>query len=134
MSSLAIPANPWLRRCLRAGAFLVLTLSLLCLAWEWRLAPLREGGSWLMLKALPLLFFLPAFMRGNRRSAQWLTLLLLGYLGEGSLRALSDQNALSQVLAGMELALSVAAFACTASYARLSGPPRRRKTDVTTED
>ena len=33
----------------------LLALIALCLAWEIWLAPLRPGGSWMLLKALPLL-------------------------------------------------------------------------------
>ncbi|MGH8705692.1 MAG: DUF2069 domain-containing protein, partial [Burkholderiales bacterium] len=33
----------------------LIALIFLCVAWELWLAPLRPGGSWLALKALPLL-------------------------------------------------------------------------------
>ena len=38
----------------RLAAFSLSALIALCLAWELWFAPLREGGSWLALKALPL--------------------------------------------------------------------------------
>ena len=44
----AVAATRWLA----AGSLLALIA--LCLAWELVLAPLRPGGSWLALKALPL--------------------------------------------------------------------------------
>ena len=39
----------------RANLLLWLALVALCLGWELWWAPLRPGGSWLMLKVLPLL-------------------------------------------------------------------------------
>ena len=33
----------------------LISLIFLCLAWEIRLAPMQPGGSWLVLKCLPLL-------------------------------------------------------------------------------
>lgn len=40
---------------LGAAASLV-ALIILCVAWELVLAPLRPGGSWMVLKVIPLLF------------------------------------------------------------------------------
>jgi uncharacterized membrane protein len=44
----------------------LLALMALCLAWELWLAPLREGGSALAFKALPLLLPLFGLLRGRR--------------------------------------------------------------------
>ena len=54
----------------------LLALVALCLAWELWLAPLRPGGSWLALKALPLLAPLFGLLRGRRYTHQWATLLI----------------------------------------------------------
>ena len=43
------------RLCNQAAAVSLVALLMLCLAWELWWAPLRPGGSWLVLKALPLL-------------------------------------------------------------------------------
>ena len=47
-----------------ASASLVL-LIVLCVLWELVLAPLRPGGSWMVIKALPLLAPLPGTLRRN---------------------------------------------------------------------
>ena len=39
----------------KAAVAALLALIVLCVAWELFLAPLRPGGSWLVLKVLPLL-------------------------------------------------------------------------------
>ena len=40
-------------------------LIVLSLLWERWLAPIRPGGSWLMLKAVPLLLPVPGLMKGK---------------------------------------------------------------------
>ena len=61
-------------------------LLLLTVLWEWLLAPLRPGGSWLVLKALPLLLPLRGVLRGDVKTMQWALLLVLPYIAEGSVR------------------------------------------------
>ncbi|MFW5432251.1 MAG: DUF2069 domain-containing protein [Methylophilaceae bacterium] len=103
---------------LQAGASISLTaLILLCLAWETILAPLKPGGSLLMLKTLPLLLPLFGILKGKRYTYQWASMLILLYFTEGVVRAWSDQG-LSAKFAMMEIALSVAFFVCTIFYAR----------------
>ena len=46
---------------------LLVALVVLCLAWELWLAPLRPGGSYLALKALPLMIPLIGILDGKRR-------------------------------------------------------------------
>lgn len=105
---------------LRATASSALAaLIVLCLAWELWLAPLRPGGSYLALKALPLAFPLTEIFRGQRRSYQWSAMLILAYLAEGVVRAWSERGA-SQFLAAAEIALSVTFFAAAVAYARLT--------------
>jgi len=99
-----------------ASASLV-ALILLCLAWELWLAPLRPGGSYLALKALPLVFPLTGIVAGTRRSYQWSSMLVLAYLAEGVTRAWSEQGA-SQLLAAIEIALSLAFFCAVVGYVR----------------
>lgn len=101
---------------LAASAALV-ALMLLCLAWELWLAPLRPGGSYLALKALPLTFPLAGIISGNRRTYQWSSMFVLAWFAEGVMRAWSDSG-LSQALALAEAALSAAFFAAVVAYAR----------------
>ena len=107
-------------RALRLAAAASLAgLLALCLAWELWLAPLRPGGSLLALKAAPLALPLPGILNGRRYTYQWSSMLVLAYLAEGVIRAWSER-ALSQVLAGAEIALSVAFFVSAVAYARLT--------------
>ena len=108
---------PRAARALRLAASASLAaLIALCLAWELRLAPLRPGGSTLALKALPLVLPLTGIFAGNRRTYQWSSMLVLAYLAEGAVRAWSERGA-SQLLAGLEIALSLTFFAAAVSYA-----------------
>ena len=101
-----------------AGASLLALLAL-CLAWELWLAPLRPGGSLIALKALPLAAPLLGILSGRRYTYQWSSLLILAYFAEGATRAWADHG-VSRSLAFGELALSLAFFAATVSYARLT--------------
>jgi uncharacterized membrane protein len=97
----------------------LLALLALCLAWELWLAPLRPGGSWLVLKALPLLLPLRGLLHGRRYTHQWTTLLILAYLTEGLVRATTDGGP-SRLLAAAEIGLSLAVFVAAAFYARVT--------------
>jgi uncharacterized membrane protein len=97
----------------------LIALIALCLAWELWLAPLRPGGSWLALKALPLVAPLPGMLRGRVYTAQWALLLVLAYLAEGLVRAWSDSG-LSARLALGEIALSAAFFGCAIAHVWLT--------------
>lgn len=63
-------------------------LIVLCLAWELWLVPLREGGSWLALKALPLCLAWGGIVRGRVYTFQWSCMLVLAYFAEGVMRLL----------------------------------------------
>ena len=105
---------------LRGLATLALALLIaLCLLWELWLAPLRPGGSFLALKALPLALPLPGILRGRRYTYQWSSLLILAYLAEGATRAWSDRG-LSQQLAVAEIVLSVTYFVAAIAFVRVS--------------
>ena len=111
-------------RSLRAGAAASLVaLIALCLAWELALAPLRPGGSLVALKALPLALPLPGILAGRRYTYQWSSLLILAYFAEGVMRAWGDAG-IARTLALGEVFLSVAFFAATVSYARVTRPRR----------
>lgn len=113
-----------LTRTLAVGS--LIGMILLGLAWELWLAPLRPGGSMLVLKALPLLFPLLGILRGKRYTHQWTSMLALAYVTEGLVRAASDQGP-SQLLAMVETALAVLLFLGCLGYARASAPSRAVK-------
>lgn len=92
-------------------------LILLCVAWELWLAPLRPGGSLLALKALPLALCIPGVFSGKRYTYQWSSMLILAYFAEGVTRAWAERGT-SQILALIEIFLTLAFFAAAVSYAR----------------
>jgi uncharacterized membrane protein len=87
------------------------------LAWELLLAPLRPGGSWLVLKVLPLLVPLMGLLRARRYTFQWSVLLVWLYAVEGAVRAWSDRG-LSAGLAAVEVALAATFFAAAVAWLR----------------
>ena len=106
-----------------ANASLVLLIAL-CIAWELFLAPLRSGGSWMVLKALPLLAPLPGVLRASRYTCQWASLLSLAYFAEGVVRALSDPVP-SRYLAISETILATTLFVSLIFLARELGRRQR---------
>lgn len=105
----------------------LLALILLCVLWETVLAPVRPGGSWLLLKALPLAFPLRGLLRGNLYTYQWASMLVLLYVMEGAVRVMSDTQPASALLAGVELALSLLFFVCAILYVRPAKQAARRR-------
>ncbi|MBL8472450.1 MAG: DUF2069 domain-containing protein [Rhodocyclaceae bacterium] len=97
----------------------LIALIMLGTAWELWLAPLRPGGSWLVLKVLPLLGAVFGLLRARRYTHQWMSLASLLYLAEGLVRATSDSGA-SARLAIAEIVLAVLLFAGCTAYARLT--------------
>jgi uncharacterized membrane protein len=89
----------------------LLSLIVLCTAWELVLAPLRPGGSWMAIKALPLLIPLMGVLRRNVYTLQWASMFVLVYFTEGVVRAWSEYGT-SAILANLEIALSSAFFFC----------------------
>lgn len=106
---------------LTASASLI-SLILLNLAWEAWLAPLRPGGSLLILKAVPLLLPLFGILHGRRYTYQWACMFILLYFTEGVVRAWADQGT-SAILAMIEIALSAIFFLVAILYARLTRAP-----------
>ena len=103
-----------------AASALLVALIFLCVAWELFLAPLKPGGSWWVLKALPLMAALFGVLHGRRYTYQWSTLLIWLYAAEGAARLYTDRG-LSAGLAVAELALSLAYFAAAVAYLRSAG-------------
>jgi len=87
------------------------------IAWELWLAPLRPGAWLLSLKVVPLILALPGIAAGRVRTHQWWSMLILGYLAEGVVRATSDPAA-SARLAWIETALAALAFTAIVLYVR----------------
>jgi uncharacterized membrane protein len=96
----------------------LLALIVLCLAWEWLLAPLRPSGSWMMLKVLPLLPPLRSIIKRDVYTLQWTSMLILLYFTEGIVRGSSDQNHVSVMLAWGEAALACVYFFCAILYVK----------------
>jgi uncharacterized membrane protein len=92
-------------------------LIFLCLGWELWWAPLRPGGSWLVLKAVFLLAPLFGILRGKRYTYKWLSLFIQFYILEGLTRATSDHG-LSQQLAIAESVLAIIIFVSVIFYVR----------------
>ena len=91
----------------------LLGLIALGLAWELWLAPLRPGGSWWVIKILPLLPALPGLLRNRMYTYRWLSLLVWLYFTEGVVRA-TTEGGMSAILALLQVLLSVLLFvACT---------------------
>ncbi len=105
-----------LTRWLAAGS--LLGLIVLGLAWELWLAPLRPGGSWLVVKVLPLCFPLAGLLRNRMYTYRWVSLVVWLYFAEGAMRAYSDRG-LSARLALLEVALCLALFAACVLHVRI---------------
>lgn len=104
----------------------LIALIFLCLLWEGWLAPLRPGGSWLILKAVVLLLPLFGILRGKRYTYKWLSLLIQFYLLEGLTRATSDSG-LAQWLAIGETVLATIIFAGAILYIRTTRATPEKK-------
>lgn len=95
----------------------LISLIFLCLAWELRLAPIKPGGSWLVLKCIPLLAPLFGILNGRSYTYQWSSMLILLYFTEGIVRV-TTETGISQWLAASEIVLSVVFFSSTIAYVR----------------
>ena len=96
----------------------LLGLIALCLAWELVLAPLRPGGSWLALKALPLCIPLAGILKNRMYTYRWVSLVIWLYFTEGVVRGWSDRPP-SQWLALVEVALCLVLFTACTLHVRL---------------
>jgi uncharacterized membrane protein len=100
------------------AVFCLTALIALCVAWELWLAPLRPGGSWLVLKALPLLAPLFGILHGRRYTFRWSAMLVIGYFLEGAVRAYADSG-ISALLAATEITLALSFVAIAIAYVRV---------------
>lgn len=95
----------------------LIALIFLCLAWELWLAPLRPGGSALVLKTLPLLAPLRGILHGRVYTYRWATLMIWLYFTEGVMRAMTEP-APAETLAMIEIGLALIFFLNTAFFVR----------------
>ena len=110
MHKLLYNKNPY--QLLAVAAFV--DLFILCVAWEWFISPLRPGGSWLILKGIPLLFAIPGIWKGKVYTMQWASMLILLYVTEGLVRIL--ESGTNFWLALLETVLATTAFVCLLLY------------------
>jgi uncharacterized membrane protein len=130
----AVASSGAIERMRLVTVLLTVALVVLGSAWETVLAPLRPGGSLLVLKVLPLLLVLPAFWSGRIRSYQLWSMLILAYLCEGVVRGMSDGGR-SSLLGWIEAAFAVAIYAAILRYVtlrrRAAGPAAAGSSDRT---
>jgi len=107
--------DPWRR----TTSALLATLALLEICWELWLAPLKPGGSWLALKALPLIALWPGVAQGRTRALQWSLLLLPWYFAEGVVRGFSESGR-HALCATTAAALALATIVSGLAYMRLA--------------
>lgn len=77
--------------------------------WETLLAPLSPTSGWLAFKALPLAMLVPGTLAGNRRTRQWLALILPWYAAEALVRAWSESGR-HALVAAAACALAIIVF------------------------
>ena len=94
-----------------------LALAGVLLLWELWLAPARPGGSWLAVKALPLVLAAPGLFARRPYTRQWLSLALPIYAAEGITRGWSEPGRV-RLLALTEVALALLAFVAIITVAR----------------
>ncbi len=118
----ASPVPASVLACVRLTRFMavssLLGLIALGLAWELWLAPLRPGGSWLVLKVLPLCIPLAGLLKHRMYTYRWVSLLVWLYFTEGAVRATSEP-APGAWLAGIEVLLCLVLFVACAMHVRL---------------
>ncbi len=109
---LKLPANKNPYQLLALAAFV--DLFILCVCWEWFISPLRPEGSWLILKALPLLLPMRGIWKGNAYTMQWASMLILLYITEGLVRI--TESGWNFYLAILETVLATVAFVSLLMY------------------
>ena len=117
----SVPTPARRRGAALGAAAALIALIVLSVAWEWWLAPLRPGGTALVLKAVPLLLALPGVLRQRLYTLQWASMLILLYFAEGIVRGWSERG-LSAQLGWLETLLAVVFFVCALAYV---GPFKR---------
>lgn len=119
-----IPASTAVRysRLLAVGSLLALIV--LGLAWELVLSPLRPGGSWLVLKVLPLCIPLVGLLKNRLYTYRWVSLVVWLYFIEGVVRGWSDKPP-GNWLGMLEVVLCLMLFIGCTMHVRLRLGPRK---------
>jgi len=104
-----------LSRSLAVGS--LIGLILLSLLWELWLAPLRPGGSWLAIKALPLCIPLAGLLKNRMYTYRWVSLVVWLYFAEGVIRLQGDAWP-SNAFAAVEILLCLMLFTASALHVR----------------
>jgi uncharacterized membrane protein len=113
--------NTFQKTCHIAAIASLLALIILGTSWELWIAPLRPGGSWLVLKVLPLLLPLRGLLKRDLYTMQWSSMMILLYFVEGIVRATSVtgiDHGLAPTLAWIEVGLVSLYFFSTIFYLR----------------
>ena len=114
--SAAVETHVHISRALAVGS--LLGLIVLSLVWELLVAPLRPGGSWLALKALPLCLPLAGLLKNRMYTYRWVSMLVWLYFTEGVVRAWGDK-APGNYCAMLEIALCLILFVACLMHVRL---------------
>jgi len=112
------PENTSVATTRRLAVGSLLGLIVLSLAWELWLAPLRPGGSWLALKALPLCIPLAGLLKNRMYTYRWVSLMVWLYFTEGAVRAWADAPP-GNWLALLQVLLCLVLFTACALHVRL---------------
>jgi len=112
------PENKSVSTTRRLAVGSLLGLIVLSLAWELWLAPLRPGGSWLALKALPLCIPLAGLLKNRMYTYRWVSLMVWLYFTEGVVRAWADAPP-GNWLALVQVLLCLVLFTACALHVRL---------------
>ena len=83
--------------------------------WESILAPIRPGGSWLVLKIIPLTFVLPGVYKQNRYTLQCSLMLIIFYTAEALVRAVTEQGN-TRLVASVAVMLGLLHFIASVLY------------------
>ncbi|MCP1659976.1 DUF2069 domain-containing protein [Neisseria perflava] len=107
-------ANPKQHWSYYAACASLIALIAVSLSWELWLAPLRAGGSWLALKALPLCLPLSGILKGKVYTYQYSSMLILIYFAEAFMRLFDAAPASRWCAAAVTLCCVVFFIACLA--------------------
>ncbi len=90
------------------------SLVVLCVLWESVIAPIKPGGSWAVIKVIPMLFALKGIWQAKNYTMQWSSMLVMLYFIEGVVRL--NDSGLSAYMAGLEIVLSLIAYFSLLAY------------------
>jgi len=106
----------------------LIALIVLSILWELWLAPIRPGGSWLCLKALPLCIPLTGLLKNRLYTYRWLSLWIWFYFTEGVVRVWSDTYP-SKIYAAIEVIICFILFWACAMHVRYRFQNAREQAD-----